>query len=556
MDATFEDGVLQIFPDETGVLAYESIMIGQTIFANGEIISVDQIQEIILHSGFTAIRGSLINSPIKKLYIPDGVIELDYSPHNCQYLEEISLPSSLQRLSASSLSQCPNLRRIEFRGGVNKDLKIGNNVFAYVFNIQNAESLFDLDTADEFKAYLYNKDFRPDTMKQKVLVSYLTGKQASGKFEQAILSFGKKKRDLVFDYLVNKNDSELLKAYLDIFLKGKNSLVELDYFLDRAAKMKAVDAEQVIAQVKKENFPNNEIKKSSDDTKLKKLGLKNLTVADYKRLYSLKETTRGYLITQYKGDSTDVIIPEQIGSRPVIAIQRGVFQGKNITSIESPIAPCLADFFGMKTFPKINVYGHIPLKKKARVKSLEEADVDQFVLFGHYPAEAEDGNLQPIIWRVIERENDELLLISRFHIENLPMHSRRETITWDQCDLRSWLNDLFYNFAFDDEEKQKIIKVNNTGMINPKYPKIKGKPTDDYVFLLCLTDPDNYISAFYKSEGTEYVNADRNHYWISWLSSNGRSKEYFSCYENRSINYTGEPCNTIGSINPVIRIKL
>ena len=555
MKALFEDGVLQIFSNESGVLAFESLMHDNTISANGIRIRTNQIQEIILHPGFTVIIDAIIASNVKRVYIPDGVIEFKHSAYNCRNLEEISFPSSLQILGASSLSSCPNLRKVEFRGGFNKDIKIENSVLDFVFNIQNAEQLLDMDTEDEIKAFIFNKHFSLEEMKRMVLVSYLNGKPASGKFEQAIIRYAKKSRDDTFKYILRHKDIDTIEAFIKLFFKGKDTLKDLDYFLEEASKANAVEVERVVSRLKSEHFSDTDIKKNNDDTKLKKLGLKDLSVADYKKIYTLKDTPNGYIITQYKGEATDVVIPEMIGNKPVIAIKRGVFQDKSITSIESPVSPSPADFFGMSVYPQIHVYGHIPLKKKVRLTSLEKADVNNFVLFGSYPAEKEDGNLQPIVWRVLEKTDSEMLLISRFVIETLPMHTERTKISWDNCELRRWLNQFFYHFAFNEEEKQKIVKVKNMDITNPKYPQNAGRSTEDYVYLAKLEDAEKYESAFRNAENTEYVPMIRG-LSFHWYSSNGRYSTYFSCNKFGVCNYEGQPCDEIGEIQPMIRIRL
>jgi hypothetical protein len=48
------------------------------------------------------------------------------------------------------------------------------------------------------------------------------------------------------------------------------------------------------------------------------------------------EDRRSVIITEYRGRSTDVNIPPQIGRRPVVAIGNTAFVGKNLTSVTIP----------------------------------------------------------------------------------------------------------------------------------------------------------------------------------------------------------------------------
>ena len=48
-------------------------------------------------------------------------------------------------------------------------------------------------------------------------------------------------------------------------------------------------------------------------------------------------------------------------------------------------------------------------------------------------------------WRVLAVEGDRVLLISENVIDLRPYNTERVDITWEQCDLRSWLNGAFYD---------------------------------------------------------------------------------------------------------------
>jgi hypothetical protein len=39
-----------------------------------------------------------------------------------------------------------------------------------------------------------------------------------------------------------------------------------------------------------------------------------------------------------------------------------------------------------------------------------------------------------------------------------PYNEEDTSITWENCTLRKWLNDTFYNTAFTDSEKTKIVE--------------------------------------------------------------------------------------------------
>ena len=110
------------------------------------------------------------------------------------------------------------------------------------------------------------------------------------------------------------------------------------------------------------------------------------------------------------------------------------------------------------------------------------------VVFGNYAGE-------DIEWFVLDSNDNEMLLLSRYVIEQKSYHDTSEKITWEKCSLRKWLNKDFYGLAFSDEEKNRILK---TTVINPDNDRFKvdgGKNTKDYVFLLSVDEANKYFDS-------------------------------------------------------------
>ena len=76
----------------------------------------------------------------------------------------------------------------------------------------------------------------------------------------------------------------------------------------------------------------------------------------------------------------------------------------------------------------------------------------------------EQGNGQvPIEWIVLDRQEERALLLSKCALDAKPFHEVEDrTVTWAECTLRAWLNGDFYNSAFSDEERARIVQVTNT----------------------------------------------------------------------------------------------
>lgn len=76
------------------------------------------------------------------------------------------------------------------------------------------------------------------------------------------------------------------------------------------------------------------------------------------------------------------------------------------------------------------------------------------IQFGRYRNSA--TSTAPIEWYVLNQNDGEALLLSRYILDVYAYHFVFEQITWDKCDVRTWLNDDFYNTAFSPDEKARI----------------------------------------------------------------------------------------------------
>ena len=77
-----------------------------------------------------------------------------------------------------------------------------------------------------------------------------------------------------------------------------------------------------------------------------------------------------------------------------------------------------------------------------------------------------------------------MFLISRYAIDCLPYNAIHEGVTWETCSLRAWLNNVFYESAFNSSEAKMIKKVTNENFDNIKYNTPGGNDTKDKVFIL------------------------------------------------------------------------
>lgn len=116
------------------------------------------------------------------------------------------------------------------------------------------------------------------------------------------------------------------------------------------------------------------------------------------------------------------------------------------------------------------------------------------ISFGIYP-QGESGEKKPMRWVVLDRRDDELLLLSAVVIDAKKYHSDVSEITWEKCDLRKWLNKEFLKKAFSEYEQDALVqKQRLENPDNEDYQTRGGHSTKDKVFLLSIKEAQKYFN--------------------------------------------------------------
>jgi serine/threonine protein kinase len=157
--------------------------------------------------------------------------------------------------------------------------------------------------------------------------------------------------------------------------------------------------------------------------------------------------------------------------------------------------------------------------------------VGESVFFGQYEQDNDlENGKEEIEWQVLAKEEDRILVISKYALDCQQYHSRYTDITWEKCTLRTWLNRAFLNAAFISEEQAMIPSVTVTADKIPFYSTDPGNSTQDQIFLLSIPEVNKYISndTAWQCKPTEYAKAqgcyganpnEGNCWW--WLRSPG-----------------------------------
>ena len=183
------------------------------------------------------------------------------------------------------------------------------------------------------------------------------------------------------------------------------------------------------------------------------------------------------------------------------------------------------------------------------------------IKFGDYPQDS-NGSKSPIEWLVLDVKGNEALLISRYGLDCKQYHHNYTDITWEDCDLRKWLNNDFLKSAFSNEESERILVSELRNDDNPEYGKRGGNDTKDRIFCLSIAEALQYFSsdedrqcrptAYARDEGAGIYNDCCS--W--WLRSPGYiQRDATSVDAGGALDLRGDPvCKRNGAVRPALRI--
>ena len=136
------------------------------------------------------------------------------------------------------------------------------------------------------------------------------------------------------------------------------------------------------------------------------------------------------------------------------------------------------------------------------ISSIEEAQIGDVVELGSFILDSNSNEKEKITWDVLDKKDGSILLVSHNVLETLPYNrnSSKKNEGWADSYIRSWLNSDFYNEAFDDEEKKRIILsvVDNPDssemfeMLGEHADIKDNEATEDYLFLLSWKEAFEY----------------------------------------------------------------
>ena len=195
------------------------------------------------------------------------------------------------------------------------------------------------------------------------------------------------------------------------------------------------------------------------------------------------------------------------------------------------------------------------------------------VYFGNYwqsvgSDDATDSNKEPVKWRVLSNDGN-LFVVSDQNLDCIAYNSSAETVTWEDCSLRKWLNGKFIDRAFTAQEQSAVLESFVENQDGAKGSEA-GADTYDKIYLLSIyevIDPELGFPTDWKDKSglrvalnTEYAkskgamtDADMAGAW--WLRTPGDAGNAANVFNAGNVFVRGGSVNNfIFAVRPAMNI--
>ena len=235
------------------------------------------------------------------------------------------------------------------------------------------------------------------------------------------------------------------------------------------------------------------------------------------------------------------------------------------------------------------------IENKCSAGSCVAIAVGEKITFGNYEQDNNTSNgKEPISWIVLAKDSNKMLLISEKVLDKKPYNTTNISITWEKSTIRSWLNGYgasyntvgtdftssnFFNTAFTTAERAKIVSSSVPAHANPSYSTSPGNATTDKIFLLSITEANNYFATDAKrqADATRYAVkqgvyvkgsesgkmsydgtcTDIHCYAYWWLRSPGYNTNYAAnvYFDGSVINNGNSVSNDVSGVRPALWVQ-
>lgn len=253
--------------------------------------------------GFVVFRNYLCSyhGNGKRVVVPNGVTEIDPSFRGWEGMEELVIPNSVECVG-------PLLQMVE-----------PSEHFNIIAPLQVLETIWSNFSA-QYKA--------------EECAGYLDGTfDRRDGFANVICAYIKKNKKKFFKLICDRDDAVMMENFLNCLQKIK--LDQIDEYI--VASTGRVNLTAYLLNYKKDNYTSSLIQDADEKNAEKELGIKEKSVADWRKTFKFSISDGCVEIIAYKGTEAVVVIPERIGKNVVTKIgSRAFSRREDITGIIFP----------------------------------------------------------------------------------------------------------------------------------------------------------------------------------------------------------------------------
>lgn len=267
------------------------------------------------------------------------------------------------------------------------------------------------------------------------------------------------------------------------------------------------------------------------------------------------------------GIITQVILPKQRYKKAISLIDAGEYDAayailEEIGNTEAIVAnkynramECIDAQNYETALMLLNGLGYKDSVKQYYRLLFSKVTVGDTIVFGSYELDDNATNgKEGIEWLVLAKEDDTILVISRYGVDWQKYNGEETSTSWEKCTLRSWLNHDFFYSAFSEKEQTIILTTTVSADENPEYNVNPGSDTQDKMFLLSILEADKYFNSN-RERTCRFIAQDA---WFWWLRSPGETLDNAATVDrDGSINKEGAQVNIVNIlVRPTMWIDL
>ncbi len=231
----------------------------------------------------------------------------------CTALTEVDIPDSVTAIEEGAFSDCAALTRISVPDSVKT---IGESAFAGCTRLREITL--------------------PDAMCRRAKrifgdLGWMSWRWFAGKLQvnpaldKVLRAHLKGRRKDFAEHVIASEDGEILHRYLALW--DKVPLDFLDELIETSAHAQKAGITALLMQYKRSQYTQTQLENAQQRRAERELGLRNRSVADWRKIFVFHDEGGKLVITGYKGADDVVEVPAVIGKKPVAAIARWIPKG-------------------------------------------------------------------------------------------------------------------------------------------------------------------------------------------------------------------------------------